>query len=252
MKKYALLGLVAALAGCQSMTTTSTNPASTLNAYSWQLIQAHDAQGQRIQSLFVQPEKPLTISFTGNRIHISNACNQMGGQYTLNGHQLNVTRLVSTMMLCPTPLNQIDQAISTRLEKAENFQITQNSHGPLLTLTTAGKDQLIWQGIPTPETKYGSQADTIFLEISPQTKPCDAGSHQMECLQVREIHYNEQGLKTETSGWQNFYTPIEGYTHSDKERVILRVKKYAIKNPPADSSNTKYILDMYVEREQVK
>ena len=43
----------------------------------------------------------------------------------------------------------------------------------------------------TPETKYQGQAETIFLEVSPQTKAC-TGVAQQTCLQVKEIKYDEK------------------------------------------------------------
>lgn len=265
MKKYTLLFLTLcsfiAVEGCTNAaiapsTTAATVPTSVntniLNQYSWQLVKATDAQGQRIQTLFLQADKPVTLHFENNHLRISNACNGIGGSFSLTDNQLTVSRLVSTMMACPNHLNDIDTSISKLIEGTTQLQLSQSTAAPQLTLTTKQHDVLIWQGIATPETKYGSQGKTIFLEIAPQRKTCDAGAAPMQCLQVRQIRYNEQGVKTYTSDWQNFYAPIEGYTHADNERVILRVKEYPIAHPAADASSAAYVLDMYVERALVK
>jgi hypothetical protein len=74
-----------------------------------------------------------------------------------------------------------------------------------------------------------------------------------QCLQVRERHYDEHGLQTGTPGdWQPLYQDIEGYTHEDGIRNVLRVKRYTIKNPPADAPSTAYVLDTVVESEKVQ
>jgi hypothetical protein len=123
-----------------------------------------------------------------------------------------------------------------------------------LTLTGANGDALTFKGEPTAETRYGGPGETTFLEVAAQTKPC---SHplipDMQCLQVREIKYDAQGVKTGTDGeFQNFYGNIEGYHHEPGIRNVLRVKRYTIKNPPADGSSLAYELDMVVESETVK
>ena len=40
---------------------------------------------------------------------------------------------------------------------------------------------------------------------------------------------------------------IEGYTHEDGVRNVVRVKRYEVKNPPADAPSQAYVLDMVVE-----
>ena len=51
---------------------------------------------------------------------------------------------------------------------------------------------------------------------------------------------------------RNFYGDIEGYAHEAGIRNVLRVKRYTIKNPPADGSSLAYVLDMVVESGIVK
>ncbi|MBP7647899.1 MAG: DUF4377 domain-containing protein, partial [Comamonas sp.] len=74
-----------------------------------------------------------------------------------------------------------------------------------------------------------------------------------QCLQVRELKYNEQGLKQSTGTWENFYGTIEGYTHQAGVRNVLRIKRFTRPEPvPADASKYVYILDMTVESETVR
>lgn len=70
---------------------------------------------------------------------------------------------------------------------------------------------------------------------------------------MREVKYNEQGLKTQVDkDWNLFYDQIEGFQHTPNERQVIRVKRFEIKNPAADQSKYAYIFDMAVEREAVK
>jgi len=75
----------------------------------------------------------------------------------------------------------------------------------------------------------------------------------MQCLQVRELKYDDQGLKVGTPApFGNFYATIEGYTHQPGVRNVLRVNRYEIKDPPADAPSQAFVLDMVVESEAAK
>ena len=120
---------------------------------------------------------------------------------------------------------------------------------PRLTLRNAAGDQLTFAGTPTPETRYGGPGERIFLEVAAQTAPC---SHplipDMQCLQVRELKYDDKGLKVGDPGpFGNFYATIEGYTHEPGVRNVLRVDRYEIKDPPVDAPSQAFVLDMVVE-----
>ena len=125
---------------------------------------------------------------------------------------------------------------------------------PQLVLTNAAGDRLVFHGTPTPATRFGGPAERVFLEVGPETRPC---SHPLipdkQCLQVREIKFDENGLRAGEPGeWQNFYEQIEGFTHQPGTRNVLRVDRYTLANPPADASANAYVLDMVVESETVK
>lgn len=262
------LALLPLLAGCPEKGSdtpapaapTTTTPASTaapaasdanaeLGRYHWRLQDATDASGKRIDALFVRADKPLQLDFADDRIGIANACNRMGGGYSLEGESLTVARMVSTMMACSDPkLMALDSEIGKRLEGASKLMLLAGDT-PTLALATAAGDKLVFAGEPTAATRYGGPGERVFLEVAAQTKPC---SHPLipnkQCLQVREVRYDEQGLKVGTPGsFENFYDDIEGYTHEDGVRNVLRVDRYAIKNPPADGSSYAYVLDMVVE-----
>ena len=69
-------------------------------------------------------------------------------------------------------------------------------------------------GSPTAQTQYGSAGERIFLEVAPQRTACNHPLiKDFQCLRVREIRYGDNGVKTSTGEWENFYSEIEGYKH---------------------------------------
>lgn len=219
-----------------------------LSSHHWHLSEAKDAQGKRIDALFVSTDKPLQLDFIDDRLGVSNSCNRMSGPYTIQRDQVNVEPMTATQMACAdAKLMALDREAGQRLEGTLTFE----QAGDRLTLTTASGDMLTFQGEPNAATRYGSPGETVFLEVAAQTKPC---SHplipDMQCLQVREVRYDDQGLKTGAdSTFENFYGNIQGYTHEPGIRNVLRVKRYTLKDPPADGSSLAYELDMAVESE---
>jgi heat shock protein HslJ len=220
-----------------------------LGRYHWRLQDATDATGKRIDALFIRADKPLQLDFADGHVGVANACNRMGGDYSLEGESLTVARMASTMMACSDPkLMALDGEIAKRIEGASKLDLLAGDT-PTLTLANAAGDKLVFAGEPTADTRYGGPGERVFLEVAAQTKPC---SHPLipgkRCLQVREVRYDDRGLKIGTPGaFENFHGEIEGYEHQDGVRNVLRVDRYTIENPPADGSRYAYVLDMVVE-----
>jgi len=272
--KYSLLVLSLTLAACSTTpasnasTASSTPPAAQatgapasttdttmLSQYHWQLSNATDNSGKRIDALFAKPDKPLQLNFNNGRLSVSNACNMIGGPYSIQNGRLQLRQMVHTMMMCADPARmRMDAAISDRLRSNPMLSLQANNDAPQLRLVTDSGDTLVFVGQPTAETRYGSPGEIEFLEVAAQTVPC---SHPLipnkQCLQVRERTYDQNGLSTGTPGeWHPMYQDIEGYTHEQGVRNVLRIKRYTIKNPPADAPSSAYVLDMVVESEIVK
>jgi hypothetical protein len=136
--------------------------------------------------------------------------------------------------------------VDSRLEGALKTELGDQGQ---LTLRTTSGDVLVFAPQPTAETRFGGPGETVFIEVAAQTKPCPHPLiRDMQCLQTREVKFDDKGLKQGTPGaFENFYGTIEGYTHEPGTRNVLRVKRFAIANPPADAPNTAYVLDMVVE-----
>ncbi|MGV8959741.1 MAG: META domain-containing protein [Stenotrophomonas sp.] len=222
-----------------------------LTANHWQLSEARDAGGQRLDALFARADHPLTLDFKQGRLSASNTCNRMSGSYTVDGATLTVGAMASTMMACNDPtLMTLDQAVGEHLQGALKVEALDAA---TLKLVNAKGDVLTFRGAPTAETRYGGQGETVFLEVGAQTRPCAHGGVDAQCLQTREIHYAENGVKQGAPGaFENFYGNIEGYTHQAGVRNVLRLKRYTLAYPPADGSSQAYVLDMVVESETAR
>jgi len=217
-----------------------------LSAFHWKLVDANAADGNRIDALFPREDKPLQLDFAHGRVGVSNACNRIGGSYMLDGQVLSVGSMVMTQMACAdSALMQSDLAISRRLEAGGVLHL---DGANALTYTTATGDVLRLAGEPTPDTRFGGPGEQIFLEVAAQRVACPhAMIPDYQCLHVREITYDDNGLKQREGEWQFLYQDIEGYTHEPGVRNVLRLKRYTIANPPADASSVAYVLDMMVE-----
>lgn len=226
--------------------------ASMLPRYHWVLDRAADAGGARIAAMFVRPDAPLQLDFAEGGIAVSNACNRISGSYALVDGLLQVERLVQTKRACADPgVSALDEVISSRLRSHPVVALHDAGGTPSLELATDAGERLVFVGKPTAETRYGSTGERVFFEVAAQTVPCN---HPLmpgkRCLEVRERHYDENGLVAGTPGeWQVFGQEIEGYVHEAGVRNVLRLKRYAVVDPPADAPAQRYVLDMVVESE---
>ena len=223
--------------------------AGALPKFRWTLASAVDAKGQPVDALLVRPDRPLTLEFKQGKLAIGNTCNRMLGAYSLRGNGMTVGELASTLMACPDPKRMaLDREVGKRLQGKLGLRLSKGD-ARQLELTTASGDVLVFTSEETAQTKYGGAGGRVFLEVAAQTAPC---SHplipNMQCLQVRELKYDDKGLKAGTPGpFGNFYSTIEGYTHQPGVRNVLRVDRYTVKMPPADAPSQVFVLDMVVE-----
>lgn len=218
----------------------------------WALQTAVDAKGQRIAALFARADKPLTLNFTASTLSVDNACNALHTGIKLSGSSIMAEAYASTMKACAEPaLAALDQEVSKRLTGALEMRMAPGG-SPMLELTNKVGDVLVFAGGQTAETKYGGPGERVFLEISPDAKPC-ANDKNILCVQMREIQYNEKGLKVGTPGpYQESSTLIEGFAVRPGVHSVLRVNRFPLKSPAKDGAKYAYVLDMVVEVDVVK
>lgn len=253
--KYLALALVPfALAACQSSDVQQVK-----DVVNNVVLQQNADQNLAKYTWSYQPEgttRPVTLSFSkkDHRLSIDTGCNMQMGSWSVENNQLITSKLASTMKACEPALMKQEQMTAAIFNEAKvPFTITwEEAEQPVLHLTAANGTKINLQGELTPEAKYQSEGETIFLEVAPKTESC-TGVAPQTCLQVRELKYDERGVKTYVDkDWTLFYSNIKGYQHTDNVRNILRVKRYTVKNPAADQSSAAYVLDMVVESEMVK
>lgn len=232
--------------------------AQSLTAYHWSLRQAFTPQGTEDQSWFLTAasrKRPLQLEFADQRLAVKNLCNVVTTGYRTEGNRIATQRAASTLMACDDDqLMALEQKVARILPTAKQWSVQLGEGKQPARLTLTFIDGTRWQldGSPTAQTQYGSAGERIFLEVAPQRTACNHPLiKDFQCLRVREIRYGDNGVKTSTGEWENFYSEIEGYKHEPGIRNVLRIQRYKRQNVPADASAYAYVLDMVVESERV-
>lgn len=244
------------ISGCANLTRTQDNASisadTLLPAYHWTLEQATDSHGKHNADLFGGDAEPLQLRFTDDMLNVSGTCNRLSGPYSINRGTLVTGNLMQTMMACEPSLMRRDAGIKTYLSEQLEMSIQAHPHTPRLTLTSGAGSKLVLAGRASPETRYGSEGETIFMEVQAQTATC---AHPLipghQCLQVRELRYDANGLPTSKGEWTLLYQGIEGFEHQPGTRQVLRLQRFVVANPLADQPGTAYVLDTVIESARV-
>ena len=248
--KYLVLALLPlSLMACQTVQNVTDNVISQINTTAAKNLTEYNWTYQDSKA-----SKPLVLSFDDNqRLSIQTGCNNQGGTWKVEGNTIVTSPLASTMMACADDLMQQERLSADIFsEKKVPFTLSTQNDQTILTITDSKGQKYTLLGKMTAEAKYQSEGKIVFLEISPQTKSC-TGVAPQTCMQVREIKYDDKGIKTYADkNWSLYYGQIEGFKHNPEQRVIVRVKRFEIKNPAADQSSIADVLDMVVEQEIVK
>jgi heat shock protein HslJ len=223
-----------------------------LGRYRWTLVFATDANHRRISDLPPGQDRSVVLSFAGSRLSVQGPCNQLVGTYQVHAaNRLAVNVGVSTMMACDPALMRADSALSNLLAKPLKVLMTGRPSAQLLLVSPGGRLKFV--GEPTPESLYGA-GTTVFLEIAAQSVPCpNPLSPNTRCLQYRERHYDDKGLMVGTPGeWKPLTINIEGFTHREGVRNVLRVKQFRRPASADGAPSNLYVLDLVVESETVR
>ena len=252
-----LLAAAAAVAACaqRAAASHSGDLEQQLGRYRWTLVFATDANNRRIAGLPPGQDRPVVLSFAGSRLSVQGPCNRLVGAYLVTAaHQLTVNVGASTRMACDPALMQADSALSTLLAKPLQVQMTgRQDASAQLQLVSPGNGTLNFTGEPTPESLHGA-ATTVFLEIAAQSVGCpNPPSPNTRCLLYRERHYDEKGLPVGAPGeWKPLAVNIEGFTHREGVRNVLRVKQFQRPASAGGAPSVLYVLDLVVESDTAK
>jgi heat shock protein HslJ len=233
---------------------------TTLAAYDWDLTAAYDARGQSQPDWRLPGRPPLRLAFRGDRLAVQNLCNVVGASVQLAGERIDVGLGLMTKRLCPEPgLMALEQRVATLLPQAQRLQLLRGpgNAAPQLVLRFADGSRWELSGAPTAATRYGSAGERVFLEVAPRTVPCNHPlMPRAQCLRVRELRYDDRGLRQGAGEWRVLQGGIEGFQHEAGLRKVVRVQRFATARPgqptPADAPSHAYVLDMVIEAERVR
>lgn len=254
----ATLGACSTSANMNNTTDPSRMPeAKQLQAYNWTQINVIGADGNNAPAFTSKQGGPVVLQFDSNSMMVGGLCNNMVAQYALNGDAMQVSSPGATMKACmDQDLMKYEHEVGQSLSSIKNWNVistTATDAAPILVLTFADGSKWRLKGDETAATKYGVEPTLVFLEVEPEKVSCVSGAAgQQECLKVREITYNEQGIATQAGPWVLYYGDIKGFSFTPGTRHILRVNRYPLKNVPADSANFVDELDMVVQSELIR
>ncbi|HCN14900.1 MAG TPA: hypothetical protein DIS69_02400 [Moraxellaceae bacterium] len=256
--------LMLALTGCQTVHTNpsapiervpyvqlpifigSTPTTNSLQSYDWQLNNINSTDPITWNGSYLQTQNgKVTLNFNQNHITYNVGCNQLSNQYSLSKNTMQpIGTGISTLMGCGE-LQAREQWLAKQMQSPSELQIMETQVDAVLSQTTADGSWLQWVGKLKPEVKYG-KGETVFLEVKPKWQYCDNVTDR-KCLEVRDIHYDTQGLKTAVGQWHLLDAPIMGYRHDETAQRVLRLTRY--RTPPTDTKGygNLYQLDSVIE-----
>ena len=256
--------LMLALTGCQTVNTNPSAPServpyvqlpifigstpttNSLQSYDWQLNNINSTDPITWNGSYLQTQNgKVTLNFNQNHITYNVGCNQLSNQYSLSKNTMQpIGTGISTLMGCGE-LQAREQWLAKQMQSPSELQIMETQVDAVLSQTTADGSWLQWVGKLKPEVKYG-KGETVFLEVKPKWQYCDKVTDR-KCLEVRDINYDTQGLKTAVGQWYLLDAPIMGYRHDESAQRVLRLTRY--RTPPTDTKGygNLYKLDSVIE-----
>jgi heat shock protein HslJ len=203
--KYLVVALLPlSLMACQTVQNVTDNVISQINTTAAKNLTEYNWTYQDSKA-----SKPLVLSFDDNqRLSIQTGCNNQGGTWKVEGNTIVTSPLASTMMACADDLMQQERLSADIFsEKKVPFTLSTQNDQAILTITDSKGQKYTFLGKMTAEAKYQSEGKIVFLEISPQTKSC-TGVAPQTCMQVREIKYDDKGIKTYADkNWSFNFSP---------------------------------------------
>ncbi len=244
-----LLGLALALPG--PARAGATPDPTRLEASFWHLAKATDGHGRRIHALFLPGRPPLRLHFAQGYMRMSNLCNASSGRYRLQGDQLIIEDGIQTTMGCREAL--LDQESRAHAAIASRTTLTL-ADDRTLHMRNASGDVLVFTPEPTPETRYGSPGEVLYLDVAPRTGPCPPPAPKdTRCLQVRQVQDDDYGIPPGAQGaYAPFQGAIEGFSHQPGMRSVLRVKRFRIPGSRADGAAWAYVSQGAIRTEAVE
>ncbi len=181
----------------------------------------------------------------GVMINYTLGCNQLSASASLAADSLSINKntLLSTKKGCPSDFPD-ESGFAQKMDGSSlTFKSNPAEHTAVLT-QTKGSQHIVWTGVMTDEARYGQAAQLYWEVDAPPIACATAQGEQKSCLRVRNVNYNEDGLKVGVGAWRTFYGNIHGYQHQLNQREIIRIHAYS---SPNSSENPRYVFDSVIE-----
>ncbi|QIL69401.1 DUF4377 domain-containing protein [Diaphorobacter sp. HDW4B] len=239
--------------------TPAANAAQLLTQYTWAMVQVVGPDGQQLSNWLAADKGAPVLQFNKNQVNVQNLCNVINSTYATNLDKVDIKQPISTLRACVDEAKMmLERRVMLQLPLAQRYEVLNMTDGSPIRLKLYFSDGMRWEmmGSPTPETRFGSAGDRIFLEVWPEKVACNNPlMRNAKCLRVRELTYDNKGIKRTSGDWTVLQGNIEGYTFEPGIRNVLRLNRYSMaKNGvlPADAPPHAYVLDMIVESERVR
>jgi len=230
----------------------------TLSRHRWTLDSVTDANHQSVTE-FANINSQVTLVFNEhqgqNTLSYSVGCNTISAAYQLQGHTLIIDEGMSTKMSCDE-LDSAENTLSTLMLGNSELKVTQ-SDSPVLTQFTSDNATLVWSGRLTPQAKYNSKGEAVFWAVNAKKVDCEMNNDK-QCLQIKPVTYDNQGIQTHEGKWRTFAGEIDGYHHDGTHEEVLRLQRYQLgtsellmNDEPLESDTNDdayaYVLDAVIE-----
>jgi len=103
----------------------------------WTLL-SYDQAGVAMPA---NPPTPVTATFAGGRVYGKSACNQYSAGSLVSGAAIEISMAISTMMFCPPPAMDIEQAYLANLARAATYSLESDR---LTIFDTEGRTLLVF------------------------------------------------------------------------------------------------------------
>ncbi|MFC0820503.1 DUF4377 domain-containing protein [Moraxella marmotae] len=224
--------------------------AEVLANYNWQLVSA-EVQGAAIQRYeAVINNHTAYLSFSESSLSYTLGCNHHRVNYQIQNGVIKLTNNgTSTLMGCPamddsSDLNEVEAKFTTTLGDASLQILTNPDDYTAILVQQKGAEMLTYRGMMKNDVRFGEPV-RLFWEIDSEMIDCvDKAGHDKQCLRVRNVNYDDKGIKVGSGAWRTFYGEIHGFEHQQDQRQIIRLNAY---NNPDGKENPYYVFDMVVE-----
>lgn len=190
--------------------------------YDWRLIASDDV----LFEPFIH-EHSVHLAVSKKGLGFSAGCNFYAANFTIIKDILSIDDgVIATRKACDLKMHDAEQALVRSFKNAKLSVSTKSNETAIMTHVHQDKTW-VWQGTKKADVQYGKPV-MLYWEIAPKMILC--ANNTVSCLKIRNVRYDEQGIKTGAGAWREFDGFIQGYHHEMGVSKIIRLKAYTDKS----------------------